>query len=94
MCHRDGQRKEIVPDALRKRRLKGQGSVKMGSSCPSCIQLKETQDGFVATYLPHHLGHEPDFEKNYLPLTDEEKRRLSKFGMLRILKPTNISSSN
>lgn len=83
VCHRDGKPHPLVAEDQRLRRLKAQGSCKMGVSCPAGMESKETPAGIELTYFPRHLGHKPDREKDFIPLTEEDKARLAKAGRER-----------
>ena len=69
ICHRSGI-PQLLPDQQRKRKLKSQGSCKTASSCPSTIEVSETDMSIEAVlYTPH--THESTLA--HVHLSDEEK---------------------
>ena len=69
-CYRSGQYKPKT-GACRKRRLKSQGSRKLGFVCPAAVRAFVSEDGRVrALVFPHHCGHgaERAAEIPHLPL--------------------------
>ncbi|KAG5887699.1 hypothetical protein JTB14_010770 [Gonioctena quinquepunctata] len=69
-CHRSGF---YIPGGENKRKLKAQGSRKIGGFCPAGIKVIVNPDGqHEVTYISTHVGHTPDL--GHLNLTTEERK--------------------
>ena len=69
-CSRSGKYKPNVQGTVRKRRLKSQGSCKLGFACTAALRVKVSAEGQVTvTVFPFHYGHGTDMaDLPHLPL--------------------------
>lgn len=74
VCHRSGQ---YQPEGQHKRKLKAQGSRKIGGFCPSAMKVLVNADGkCVVEYTKTHVGHSQDL--SHLNLTASEREEVAK----------------
>nr|CAD7402036.1 unnamed protein product [Timema cristinae] len=73
-CHRQGSYIDSVGEQ-RKRQIKRQGSNKMGSACPSYIEMTEDGNSIYVVYYKGHYGHNCTFRR--LPLSKEDRIRIA-----------------
>lgn len=52
----------------------------MGASCTAGISLRAINGNFEVIYYATHVGHKPDENKDFTPLTEEEKIELRNAG--------------
>nr|CAD7586243.1 unnamed protein product [Timema genevievae] len=73
-CHRQGTYIDSVGEQ-RKRQIKRQGSNKIGSACPSYIEMTEDGNSIYVVYYKGHYGHNCTFGR--LPLAKEDRIRIA-----------------
>nr|CAD7414460.1 unnamed protein product [Timema poppensis] len=74
LCHRQGSYIDSVGEQ-RKRQIKRQGSNKIGSACPSYIEMTEDGNSIYVVYYKGHYGHNCTFGR--LPLAKEDRIQIA-----------------
>lgn len=75
ICHRAGH---YVPRGKGLRNLKVKGSSKINGYCPASIKLIHYNNGLCYIHnIETHVGHSPDNNLEYLPLTKEDREQIA-----------------
>ena len=71
-CNRSGNYEAAVDEKNRKRKLKSQGSCKIGQMCPARLIVVEKRNVTEVRACVRHYGHECKLEHVPLPQADKE----------------------